>query len=56
MLENLAFFCAVGGIIWVAYLSIKLDDSNLNRKKKWQPGDSNHQVSPPTVSQDGAAD
>lgn len=55
MLENIAFFCAVSGIIWVAYLSVKLDDSNFNRKKKWQPGSDKHQISPPIESNKDSA-
>lgn len=56
MLENLAFFGVVGTIIWVAYLSIKLDDANFNRKKKWQPNAGAHQVSPPIETKDEASD
>ena len=35
MLESAAFVGVVAAIIWVAYLSHKLDDGNFNRKKKW---------------------
>lgn len=56
MLENLAFAGTVGMILWVAYISIKLDDHNTTRKKKWQPNPGPKQFSPPVDDENSASE